>query len=66
MNAGIGTVVMGARSQPSDRRWGDYTVERLIEMAGRSGDIDVVNGVMVSECEAVRQRWEAGRPPGGS
>ena len=66
MTAGLGTVVMGARSQPSDRRWGEYTVERLIELAGRSGDIDVVNGVLVSECEGVRQRWEAARPPRGS
>ena len=66
MATGISRVVMGARPRTSDRRWGDYTVERLVEMAGRSRDIDVVYGVMVSECEDVRQRWEAPCPPSGS
>ena len=59
MAGGIGTLVMGARSGPSDRRWGEYTVERLIELAGRSDAIDVVTGVMVSDCLAVRDKWKA-------
>ena len=61
MARGIGTLVMGARPGPSDRRLGEYTVEKLIELAGRSGEVDVVTGVMVSECLAVRHKWEADR-----
>ena len=59
MAGGISTLVMGARSGPSDRRWGEYAVERLIDLAGRSGDLDVVTGVMVSDCLAVRDKREA-------
>ena len=64
MVSGIGTLIMGGRPEPSDRGWGEYSVERLIELAGRSGEIDVVTDVMVPECVAVRERWEAGRTGG--
>lgn len=59
MTCGIGTLVMGARSGPSDRRWGEYTVERLIDLVGRSSDLVLVTGVMVPDCLAVRDRWKA-------
>ena len=54
MNAGISTLVMGARPAAGESRWGGYTVERLIELAGRGDRIDVVTGVLVDECLRVR------------
>ena len=57
MASGISILVMGARPGPFDRH-GEYTVEKLIELAGHSDDVDVVTGVMVSECMAVRDKWE--------
>jgi tRNA(adenine34) deaminase len=58
--SGISTLVMGGRSSPAERRWGDYTVERLIEMAKRSDSIQVVTGILTPECVAIRQ-GEGGR-----
>ena len=52
---GISTLVMGGRPGPAERRWGEYTVERLIEFAERSGTIQVVTGVLTQECADIRQ-----------
>ena len=57
--SGISTLVMGGRPTPAERRWGGYTVERLIEFAERGGSIQVVTGVMTQECVDVR-RGEVG------
>jgi tRNA(adenine34) deaminase len=57
--SGISTLVMGGRPTPAERRWGSYTVERLIEFAERGGSIQVVTGVMTQECVDVR-RGEVG------
>jgi tRNA(adenine34) deaminase len=56
----ISTLVMGGRPTAAERRWGDYTVERLIEFAKRSGTIQVVTGVLTQECVDIRQ-GEGGR-----
>lgn len=53
--SGVSMLVMGARNDPDASDWPGYTVERLIEGLGRSGDIEVVNGVLVEECAAVRK-----------
>jgi tRNA(adenine34) deaminase len=53
--SGISTLVMGGRPAPAERRWGQYTVERLIEFAERSGTIQVVTGVLTQECVDIRQ-----------
>jgi tRNA(adenine34) deaminase len=58
--SGISTLVMGGRSAPAERRWGEYTVERLIELARRVGSIQVITGVLTQECVEIRQ-GEAGR-----
>jgi tRNA(adenine34) deaminase len=31
--SGINTLVMGGRPTPAERRWGDYTMERLVELS---------------------------------
>jgi tRNA(adenine34) deaminase len=58
--SGISTLVMGGRPGPAERRWGDYTVERLIEMAKRGDSIQVITGILTPECVAIRQ-GEGGR-----
>ena len=51
---GISTIVMGGRPEPSQSRWGGYTFEKLIEMAGRADEIEVVTGVLTKECVDIR------------
>ena len=57
--SGISVLVMGGRPTPAERRWGDYTVERLVELSKRGGTIQVVTGVLTQECVDIRQ-GEAG------
>jgi tRNA(adenine34) deaminase len=58
--SGISTLVMGGRPSLAQRFWGDYTVERLIEMAKRRDSIQVVTGILTQECVDIRQ-GEGGR-----
>jgi tRNA(adenine34) deaminase len=53
--SGIITLVMGGRPGAAERRWGEYTVERLIEFTKRGGAIQVVTGVLTQECADIRQ-----------
>ena len=53
MIAGIKTRVMGGRPGDSTQ-WKDYAVERLIEMAGKSEELEVVTGVLTEECQNIR------------
>jgi tRNA(adenine34) deaminase len=53
--SGINTLVMGGRPTPAERRWGDYAVERLIELSKRAHTIEVVTGVLTRECVDIRQ-----------
>jgi tRNA(adenine34) deaminase len=55
LEGGIATLVMGARPAPGASRWGDYTVERLIDLAKRGGAIEVVTGILTQECVDIRQ-----------
>ena len=54
MTAGIGTLVMGGRPAPGESRWGDYTVEGLIETAGYGASLEVVTGILTQECVDIR------------
>lgn len=53
--SGVERLVMGARNQPGEGAWGNYSVERLIDYLGSSTTIEVVTGVLVDECAAVRR-----------
>jgi tRNA(adenine34) deaminase len=53
--SGITTLVMGARHAQAESYWGDYTVEKLIELAKRSSQITVVTGILTQECADIRQ-----------
>ncbi len=59
MVSGISTLVMGARPEPSENRYGAYTVETLLELAGWESRIEVVTGILPRECLEIRQEWEA-------
>lgn len=52
--SGISTIVMGGRPEPSQSRWGGYTLEKLIEMAEWTDKVEVVTGVLTQECVDIR------------
>ena len=54
MNGNFEAVVMGGRPTSSDTRWAEYTIEKLVEMAGWSDRLAVVTGVLSRECEEIR------------
>ena len=58
MVSGISMVVMGARPEPSQRRYGDYTVEKLIQLAGFEQKLQVVTGILPQVCADLRRQWE--------
>ncbi|MFQ6029183.1 MAG: nucleoside deaminase [Dehalococcoidia bacterium] len=64
MVSGIATLVMGARPEPSDNRYGAYTVETFLEFTRWGSRMEVVTGILVEECLKVRREWEA-RNTGG-
>lgn len=53
--SGVSTLVMGARHDLAESRWGAYTVEKLIELANRSDQITVVTGILTQACADVRK-----------
>jgi tRNA(adenine34) deaminase len=55
LESGITTLVMGARPAPGAGRWGDYTVEQLIDLAKRRESIAVVTGILTQACIDIRQ-----------
>lgn len=60
--SGIATLVMGARLKPDEfvtQRFGAYSVEKLIELAGWGDRLSVVTGILSEECLQLRREWEA-------
>lgn len=51
----IRTLVMGARHDPGQSRWGAYTVENLIDMTNTKSQLTVVTGILVQECADIRR-----------
>ena len=54
MVAGVETLVLGARHDPVARNYGDYSVERLIELSEYDDRLSVVTGVLTQECADIR------------
>ncbi|MDP6824132.1 MAG: nucleoside deaminase [Dehalococcoidia bacterium] len=48
--AGITTMVLGGRPEPGTSKWGDYTLERLIELTARQERVKIITGVLSDEC----------------
>jgi len=59
MVSGISTVVMGARPNPGESQYGDFSVEKLFQESGWGSKIEVVSGILTEECWKVRQDWAA-------
>ena len=53
--SGVSTLVLGARFSDGSSRWGDYAVEKLLEMTGRGGKLRVVTGVFPEQCLDLRR-----------
>lgn len=52
--AGIPTLVLGGRPEPGSSRWGNYTLERLVELTARQKRVEIITGVLFDECFNVR------------
>jgi tRNA(adenine34) deaminase len=50
----IGTLVMGARHDPAQSRWGGYTVENLLDLTHSADRLTVVTGILTRECADIR------------
>ena len=53
--SGVSTLVLGARFTDVPSRWGDYAVERLLEMTGRGDSLRVIIGILTEECLELRR-----------
>ena len=53
----IPTIVVGVLHSTGDRRWGDYTVQKVIELVGQGNQI--ITDVLADECNAVLREWDA-------
>ena len=59
MVSGISTVVMGARPNPGESQYGDFSVEKLFQESGWENKIEVVSGILTEECWKIRLDWAA-------
>ena len=62
--SGVHTLVMGARHDLVQSSWGAYTVERLLELTNRVGQLIVITGILTQACTDVRnletKLWQKG------
>lgn len=59
MNAEVARLVLGGRNRPEEGRFGEYTVERLIELTSFSDRLSVTTGVLREQCEALVASWRS-------
>jgi tRNA(adenine34) deaminase len=59
MVSGISTVVMGARPNPGESQYDDFSVEKLFQESGWGSKIEVVSGILTEECWKIRRDWAA-------
>jgi tRNA(adenine34) deaminase len=62
MASGISRLVLGGRTLEAERRYGNYTVEQLLAIAERRPRLELVTGVLQSECESIRIEWRRLNP----
>ena len=53
--SGVSTLVLGARHCDVSSQWGDYAVEKLLEMTGRGDHLRVITGVLTEQCLELRR-----------
>ena len=54
MACGICTVVIGARPTETHNVYGDYRMERLLELAGQADRVQIIDGILEGESREVR------------
>ena len=59
MVSGTSTVVMGARPNPGESQYGDFSVEKLFQESGWGSKIEVISGILTEECWKIRLDWAA-------
>ena len=57
MAAGVGRLVLGGRHRGQYSQYGDYRVEKLIELADFGDKITVTTGVLSEESERLVNEW---------
>lgn len=57
MVSGISTVVMGARPNPGESAYGDFSMEKLFQECGWGNKIAAATEILVEECWKVRRDW---------
>ncbi len=57
--AGVSVLVMGGNYNPNYGSYGDYSVEKAIELVEWGDKVSVVRGVLVEECEEMSWRYKA-------
>ena len=50
----IGMLVMGARHDPVQSRWGGYRVENLLDLTNSADRLTVVTAILTRECADIR------------
>ena len=55
MASGVHTLVIGARHDLAQSRWGAYTVEKLLELTNKERQLTVITGILTRECADVRK-----------
>ena len=53
--SGVRVLVMGARYDLKESRWGRYTVESLLDLTNSAGQLIVITEVLTQACTDVRQ-----------
>ena len=53
--SGVHTLVMGARHNLTQSNWGAYTVETLLALTKKEGQLTVITGILTRECADVRK-----------
>lgn len=60
MLSGISTLVIGARPDPAEARWGEYTAEKFVQWTRWGDRIEIASpDVLPQECIEIRQEWAA-------
>jgi tRNA(adenine34) deaminase len=63
MLTGVSTLVMGARQPAGGGRFGSYSVDKVLALAGWNDRITIVDGVLTEECQRLLDGWRAKNTP---
>ena len=60
----VSTLVLGARvtEASGSKAFGEYSVEKMLDMALWQGNLELVTGVLLEECQEIRSAWRKQYP----